>query len=104
MKREQAGSLIAQCRISPICFPVIASHWIDTSAGKIFARTGGKGPPLLLLHGYAQTNVMWHAVAPALAEHFTLVIADLPGYGWSAVPESRRRPRALRPSAAWPTP
>ena len=69
-------------------YPGYASHWIDTSAGKIFARTGGNGPPLLLLHGYAQTNVMWHAVAPSLAEHFSLVIADLPGYGWSAVPES----------------
>jgi haloacetate dehalogenase len=69
-------------------FPGYQSHWIDTSAGKIFARTGGKGPALLLLHGYAQTNVMWHLVAPALAEHFSLVIPDLPGYGWSAVPES----------------
>ena len=69
-------------------FPNYQSHWVDTSAGKIFVRTGGTGPPLLLLHGYAQTNVMWHAVAPALAEHFSLVIADLPGYGWSAVPES----------------
>src|SRR5438270_772983 len=69
-------------------FPGYQSHWIDTSAGKIFARTGGQGPPLLLLHGYAETNVMWHAVAPALAEHFSLVIPDLPGYGWSAVPES----------------
>src|SRR5215213_11387190 len=69
-------------------FPGYASHWIDTSAGKIFARAGGKGPPLLLLHGYAQTNVMWHALAPALAQHFTLVIADLPGYGWSVAPKS----------------
>jgi haloacetate dehalogenase len=69
-------------------FPGYASHWIDTSAGKLFARAGGNGPPLLLLHGYAQTNVMWHRVAPLLAEHFSLVIADLPGYGWSAVPES----------------
>ena len=69
-------------------FPGYQSHWIDTSAGKIFARSGGKGPPLLLLHGYAQTNVMWHRVAPALAEHFSLVIADLPGYGWSSVPEA----------------
>ena len=67
-------------------FPGFASRWIDTSAGKIFARTGGSGPPLLLLHGYTQTNVMWHRVAPALAAHFALVIADLPGYGWSAVP------------------
>ena len=69
-------------------YPGYQSHWIDTSAGKLFARTGGNGPPLLLLHGYAQTNVMWHRVAPALAEHFSLVIPDLPGYGWSSVPES----------------
>jgi haloacetate dehalogenase len=69
-------------------FPGFASHWINTSSGKLFARSGGKGPPLLLLHGYAQTNVMWHKVAPALAEQFTLIIPDLPGYGWSAVPEA----------------
>src|SRR3979490_1209360 len=69
-------------------YPGFAAHWIDTSVGKIFARAGGSGPPLLLLHGYAQTNVMWHKVAPELAKHFSLVIADLPGYGWSAVPEA----------------
>ncbi len=69
-------------------YPGYASHWIDTSAGKLFARSGGKGLPLLLLHGYAQTNVMWHKVAPALAEHFTLIIPDLPGYGWSEVPRA----------------
>jgi haloacetate dehalogenase len=69
-------------------FPGFASHWIDTSAGKMFARTGGKGQPLLALHGYPETHVMWHRVAPALAEHFTVVLADLPGYGWSAVPEA----------------
>jgi haloacetate dehalogenase len=69
-------------------YPGYQSHWIDTSAGKIFARSGGQGPPLLLLHGYAQTNVIWHRVAPLLAPHFSLVIADLPGYGWSAVLEA----------------
>ena len=67
-------------------YPGFASHWIDTSAGRIFARSGGGGgPPLMLLHGYAQTNVMWHKVATELAKHFVLVIPDLPGYGWSAV-------------------
>ena len=77
------------CPTSPISFPDFASHWIDTSAGKMFARSGGNGPPLLLLHGYAQTNVMWHQRgARARAEHFTLVIPDLPGYGWSAAPRS----------------
>jgi haloacetate dehalogenase len=70
-------------------YPGYASRWIDTSAGKIFARVGGGGPPLVLLHGHPQSNVMWHRVAPTLAEHFTLVIADLPGYGWSAVPQAQ---------------
>src|SRR2546429_1240009 len=67
-------------------YPGFASHWIDTSGGRFFARRGGGGPPLLLLHGYPQTNVMWHRVAPALAARFRLIIADLPGYGWSDAP------------------
>jgi haloacetate dehalogenase len=37
-----------------------AARWIDTTIGKIFARVGGSGPPLLLLHGHPQSNVMWH--------------------------------------------
>src|SRR5262245_35016307 len=69
-------------------YPGFASKWIDTTAGRIFARTGGEGPPLLLLHGYPQTNVMWHRVAPALAQHFSLIIPDLPGYGWSEAPQA----------------
>jgi len=69
-------------------YPGYASRWVDTPAGKIFACVGGRGPPLLLLHGHPQSNVMWHRVAPALAPHFTLVIADLPGYGSSAAPRS----------------
>ncbi|RDV04933.1 alpha/beta fold hydrolase [Undibacter mobilis] len=71
----------------PDLYPRFATHTADTSAGRIFARVGGDGPPLLLLHGYPQTHAMWHRVAPDLAEHFTLVIADLPGYGASATPE-----------------
>jgi haloacetate dehalogenase len=47
---------------------------------------GGTGPPLLLLHGYPQTHVMWHRVAPGLAERFTVVCADLRGYGDSDKP------------------
>jgi haloacetate dehalogenase len=49
---------------------------------------GGHGPPLLLLHGYPQTHVMWHKVAPSLAQHFTVVAADLRGYGGSSKPDS----------------
>ena len=69
-------------------FPGYASEWINTSSGRIFARVGGKGPPLLLLHGFSSTHVMWHPVAPQLADKFTLIIADLPGYGWSDMPRS----------------
>jgi haloacetate dehalogenase len=49
-------------------------------------RHGGKGPPLLLLHGNPLTHVMWHKIAPRLAEHYTVVAADLRGYGDSSKP------------------
>ena len=52
----------------------------------IYLRHGGSGPPLLLLHGYPQTHLMWHRIAPRLAEHFTLVMPDLRGYGQSRGP------------------
>ena len=55
----------------------------------IFGVVGGNGPPLLLLHGYPQTHVMWHKVAPGLAEHFTVVATDLRGYGRSSKPTPR---------------
>ena len=69
-------------------FPKYESKWIRTTSGRIFARVGGKGPPLLLLHGFSSTHVMWHRVAPHLDDRFTLIVADLPGYGWSDMPES----------------
>ena len=86
----------------PIDFlPGFASHWIDTDAGRIFARSHGAGPPVLLLHGFGETNIAWRKIAPALARRFTVVAMDLRGYGWSAVPGQRERPRATR-SARWP--
>jgi len=54
----------------------------------IFARHGGEGPPLLLLHGFPQTHLMWRDIAPVLAKRFTVVCADLRGYGRSGCPPS----------------
>ena len=59
---------------------------IATSGAEIHAVVGGDGPPLALLHGYPQTHVMWHRVAPRLAEAFTVVAPDLRGYGRSSKP------------------
>lgn len=61
---------------------------VATPGCDINLRIGGSGPPVLLLHGYPQTHAMWHAVAPALSERFTVVCADLPGYGDSSKPPS----------------
>ena len=60
---------------------------IETSGNTINLVKGGSGPPLLLLHGYPQTHVMWHKIAPRLAEDFTVVAADLRGYGDSGKPQ-----------------
>jgi haloacetate dehalogenase len=54
----------------------------------IFIRRKGSGRPLLLLHGFPETHLMWHGIAPALAENFTVVCADLRGYGASGKPPS----------------
>jgi len=59
---------------------------VETPRGRVHARSGGSGPPLLVLHGYPETHLMWHAVAPALAERFAVVAPDLPGYGDSFRP------------------
>jgi haloacetate dehalogenase len=70
----------------PDLFPDFDSRVVETKHGKLFARIGGNGPPALVLHGYPQTHVMYHRVAPELAKHRTLVLADLPGYGASDAP------------------
>lgn len=60
---------------------------IDVGDGiNIHAKVMGEGPPLLLLHGYPQTHVLWHKVAPKLATEYTVVAADLRGYGDSSKP------------------
>ena len=72
--------------VMPDLFPGFAERRIKTEGAEIFLRTGGGGPPLLLLHGYPQTHVCWHKVAHELARHCMLVIPDLRGYGASSAP------------------
>jgi haloacetate dehalogenase len=67
-------------------FEGFALERIDTGEATIRVRHGGSGPPLLLLHGHPQTHAMWNLVAPRLAEDFTVVAADLRGYGESSKP------------------
>ena len=65
-----------------------AAAEIQTRQTTIFVRSYGSGPPILLLHGFPQTHVMWRSVAPLLARNFTVVCADLRGYGRSGCPPS----------------
>jgi haloacetate dehalogenase len=75
--------------VEPMMFSGFASSVVDVGETTIFSRRKGSGRPLLLLHGFPQTHVMWHRVAPTLAEDFTVVCADLRGYGASGKPPSR---------------
>jgi haloacetate dehalogenase len=61
---------------------------LPTSGGSIHGRRGGDGPPVLLLHGIPETHLMWHRVAPQLAERFSVVATDLRGFGDSSTPPS----------------
>jgi haloacetate dehalogenase len=59
---------------------------LQTSGARIFTAHGGKGPPLLLMHGNPFTHLSWHKIAPRLAQEFTVVCTDLRGYGDSEKP------------------
>lgn len=75
---------------------------IDADGVRINCAVGGSGPPVLLLHGYPQTHLIWHHVAPMLATDFTVVLTDLRGYGDSDKPASAddHAPYAKRAMAA----
>jgi haloacetate dehalogenase len=68
-------------------FPGFHSRRVRTRGATINLIHGGEGPPVLLLHGYPETLAMWHRVAPALARDYTVVCADLRGYGDSSKPK-----------------
>jgi haloacetate dehalogenase len=69
-----------------VLFPGFAARMIETSGAVIHTLRGGTGPPLLLLHGHPQTMACWHKIAGELARDFTIILADLRGYGDSSKP------------------
>jgi haloacetate dehalogenase len=71
-----------------MAFEGFTADEIRTEGTTIFVRSSGEGPPLLLLHGFPETHLMWRDVAPLLARSFTVVCADLRGYGRSGCPPS----------------
>lgn len=70
-------------------FSAFALEEIDLGDLRLRVRYGGTGPPVVLLHGHPRTHTTWHAVAPVLAEGFSVVCPDLRGYGQSSKPETR---------------
>jgi hypothetical protein len=94
---KQQGRKERPCPILPICFPD-TPRMDQHLVGPHLCPRRRQGPPLLLLHGFSSTHVMWHPVAPQLADRFTLIIADLPGYGWSDMPAATTTTRPT-PSA-----
>lgn len=67
-------------------FPGFEQRRIAIGPLTLNVRIGGQGTPVLLLHGYPQTHLAWHKIAPDLARHFTIVCPDLKGYGDSDAP------------------
>jgi haloacetate dehalogenase len=68
-------------------FPGFTDRMIEANGVSIRTRTAGSGQPLLLLHGYPQTQVVWHKMAKKLTAHFSVVMTDLRGYGDSSKPD-----------------
>ncbi len=64
----------------------IASRTAEIDGVKLYYMTAGHGPPLILLHGYAETSRMWKPIIPLLAQRFTVIAPDLPGIGNSEIP------------------
>src|SRR3954466_6578958 len=72
-------------------FPGFKHVDMRTKGAVIRVRHGGSGPPLLLLHGYPHSHVLWHAVAAKLAQRYHVVCPDLRGYGDSSLPDPGAR-------------
>jgi pimeloyl-ACP methyl ester carboxylesterase len=82
----------------PLSFDEFGHGRVDTSSGQMHYRIGGKGDPVVLLHGWPQHSLQWHTVGPLLAERFCVVCPDLPGCGGSAIPRSGYDKRTIAAS------
>src|ERR1700754_4912344 len=71
-------------------FDGVETFWVDVSGNRIFARRYGGAPPILLVHGFPRTSLMWRDVAPQLATDHTVIAVDLRAYGRSGTPESTK--------------
>src|ERR1700687_5956598 len=88
MKTRLAGALLLCTAMSAGAWAAepISSREAEVQGVKLHYLTSGHGAPLLLLHGYAETSLMWRPLMPSLAERFTVIAPDLPGIGDSAIP------------------
>ena len=69
-------------------YKAIAAHTAEIDGVKLHYMTSGRGPAIILLHGYAETSLMWKPIIPLLADRFTVIAPDLPGIGDSSIPEN----------------
>ena len=78
--------------LSATAYPVpdeaVASRVVKIDGANLHYLTAGHGPALVLLHGYAETSLMWKPIVPSLAQRFTVIAPDLPGIGNSSIPSS----------------
>ena len=68
--------------------PGFKTQSVAVDGGTVSVAVGGSGPPVVLLHGYAETSRMWKPLAKVLAPHFTVIAPDLPGIGDSSIPKT----------------
>jgi pimeloyl-ACP methyl ester carboxylesterase len=86
--RRVTGALLLCAAMSASAWAAepVAARNAEVQGVKLHYLTSGHGAPLLLLHGYAETSLMWRPLMPSLAERFTVIAPDLPGIGDSAIP------------------
>lgn len=92
MKRVQVSIALAMLFLFAIVAvthaeDTIASHLVEIDGAKLHYMTAGQGTPLILLHGYAETSLMWKPIIPVLAARFKVIAPDLPGIGDSDIPK-----------------